>query len=195
MRKLFILLLAVFPLLTYSQPERAQLEKDIAKFILATNTMDCESLLYYAPRFVFVDQTEADFLRKCQNKRIEFTGIVQRTLSQDIVMDTLAISNGSQYAKFRIPAEVEMEFATDEEGDEFHDDTFYYQLLESYCDKLIDRSNIGEVVADHDAHKVYYSCTVSVLGLWEDGHWTFVEQKQSEKLPPLNVLDPDLLEQ
>lgn len=195
MRKLFLLLLFVVPFLSNAQWERAQLEKDLANFIVANNSADCNALIYYAPKLVFEGMTEAEFLFECDLHKINRIDFMKKTMSPRYIIDTLVISNGSKYAKIRIPNRVEIEFADAEEAVEYHSDSFYYRLVEAYCSEILDRPEIGEIQVDHENHIVYYKYMEPVLAMWEKDHWTFLPQQDPNALSPVDVLDPDILYQ
>lgn len=193
MKKLILFVSIVLPMFLFAQNERAQLERDLDHFIVATNTANCQALMYYAPKMVFIGRTEAEFLFDCEHNRLDPMDFMKKTLQPRYIIDTLVISDGSKYAKARISTNVEVEFADTEEDTEYHSDSFYYRLVEAYCGQLLERPDVTNIKIDHESHRVYYTCHTNVLGLWEDGHWRFLKQEDTEALPPLEFLDPDIL--
>ena len=173
MKKLIVFFLVAFPFIVLAQEEKAMLDKELRQFIVATNEMDCGTLLYYAPKLVFKDQTEAEFIFNCELNKLNRSEHVKKTMMPRFIIDTLVISRNSKYAKIRIPIEVEVRFTEADVIVEENHDTFHYDLMEAYCESIENRSDVRATFVDFEEQKVYYTCHKNVLGQWENNHWTF----------------------
>ena len=65
--------------------------------------------------------------------------------------------------------------------------------MEAYCESIENRSDVRATFVDFEEQKVYYTCLKNVLGQWENNHWTFQLGEESNELPSLDDLEPEIL--